>query len=59
MSQRQQRDRDTGEPTGGVSIVRAAKIAFLVFGLLLGILAVAALMTDGTPHAPFEYGVGE
>ena len=59
MSQRQQRDRDKVEPTGGVSIARAVKIAFLVFGLLLGILAVAALMTDGTPHAPFEYGVGE
>jgi hypothetical protein len=59
MTKRQQPERDTGEPGDGISIARAAKIAFVIFGLVLGVLAVAALMTEGAPHAPFEYGVGE
>ena len=59
VTDREQPDDDSAEPEGGVSLVRAAKIAFLVFGLLLGALAVAALLTEGAPHAPFEYGVGD
>jgi hypothetical protein len=61
LTERQQPERETGKPSDGdgVSIARAVKIAVVVFGLALGVLVVAALMTEGAPHAPFEYGVGE
>ena len=59
MTESQQPERDTGGAGDGVSIARAVKVAFVIFGLVLGVLAVAALMTEGAPHAPFEYGVGE
>jgi hypothetical protein len=42
----------------GVSIARAAKIAAVLFGLVLGAIAIAALMTEGSPSVPFDYGKG-
>ena len=43
--------------SSGVSLARAARIGVLLFGLVLAAIAVAALMTDGSPHQPFDYDV--
>ena len=45
-------------PSRGFSLARATAIAAIVFGLVLAAIAIAALMTEGSPTVPFDYGSG-
>jgi hypothetical protein len=58
MSEREPLEGDERAPEAGPNWVRAIKIAAILFGLLAAAVAIAALLTDGSPHVPFDYGEG-
>ena len=45
----------SGARSAGASLARSAKIALLVFGILLGGLAIAAIFTGEQTTLPFDY----
>ncbi len=56
MSEREPSESKQRDSPQGVSLARAARIAAFLFALLAAAIAVALVMTDGTPHVPFDYG---
>jgi hypothetical protein len=56
MSEREPCEEKSAASPSGVRLARAAKIAAIVFSLLLGAIAIAAMLTDGSPDVPFDYG---
>ena len=58
MSERGPSEDNQRASPGELNLARAIKIAAVLFGLLIGAIAIAAMLTDGSPHVPFDYGDG-
>ena len=58
MSERDPTADEERGPEEGPNLIRALKIAAVLFALVAAAVAVAALLTDGSPHVPFDYGDG-
>ena len=56
MNEREPSQVKSKASPSGVNLARPAKIAALVFFLLVAAIAITALMTDGSPDVPFDYG---
>lgn len=49
-------EREPEAPAEGVSLARAGWLALAVVAAVFAVVAIALLVTDGSPHVPFDYG---
>ena len=56
MSEREPSARNPQASPRSLNFARAVKIAVVLAGLILLAIAIAAILTDGSPHVPFDYG---
>ena len=56
MSEHEPSEKNPQASPRGVNVTRAVKIAVVLAGLILLAIAIAAILTDGSPHVPFDYG---
>jgi hypothetical protein len=58
MSERGPSEDDERAPSHDFTLARAIKIAAVLFALVTVAIALVAMLTDGAPHVPFDYGDG-
>ena len=49
-------EQEAETPAPRVSLVRASWIALALVAAVLVVVAIALMITDGSPHVPFDYG---